>query len=497
MTRWIALRFPWLPIERLQSEFPSKGPSPLVLYALDASRETVVAVSEPAWRTGIRVGMSVTAARALCSKLQILPHDVAADRRLWVRFANLCQRVTPDIVLSAPHVLLLEVGRTAERFGGEAALVERLIRGFQRLGHRARVGVASTPAAARALAKAGGEQPRLAPEGQLLEVLSPLPHSVLDLPTPILKICAGLGLRSVGDVVSLPRADIATRFGERALNEIDRLLGRSEEPLRRFVPEMTFHERVDFSAPTESISSILFAAKRLMDLAEAELLGRMSAVESLMVSLEPAAKGPPWSFELRPGEPTCSCRRWLSLLQHRLEKRALSAPVDAVSVSFQHTVPIRMDEGSLFDDPRAGVFAEQASRLRDRLASRMGEERVLGVELTEDHRPERAFVLTPKTMNPRCSVARPTHSPRPMIIEGRPERLVVRSDDSGRPICIEQGRDRGPIRWARGPERIEAGWWDGGDIRRSYFEIETSIGARWWVYRDLSSGDWHRHGLFS
>ena len=34
-------------------------------------------------------------------------------------------------------------------------------------------------------------------------------------------------------------------------------------------------------------------------------------------------------------------------------------------------------------------------------------------------------------------------------------------------------------------ERIESGWWDGGDVRRDYYRIETPDGLRGWAYRDL------------
>jgi protein ImuB len=48
-----------------------------------------------------------------------------------------------------------------------------------------------------------------------------------------------------------------------------------------------------------------------------------------------------------------------------------------------------------------------------------------------------------------------------------------------------------------GPERIESGWWDGGDVRRDYFIARTSQNAALWIYRDLSDGSWYLHGFWS
>jgi protein ImuB len=39
-----------------------------------------------------------------------------------------------------------------------------------------------------------------------------------------------------------------------------------------------------------------------------------------------------------------------------------------------------------------------------------------------------------------------------------------------------------PPRILAGPERLETGWWDGGDIRRDYYVVELSTGQRAWVF---------------
>jgi protein ImuB len=41
------------------------------------------------------------------------------------------------------------------------------------------------------------------------------------------------------------------------------------------------------------------------------------------------------------------------------------------------------------------------------------------------------------------------------------------------------------VRVLAGPERIESGWWDGGDVRRDYFLVETRTGQRGWAYRKV------------
>jgi len=47
-----------------------------------------------------------------------------------------------------------------------------------------------------------------------------------------------------------------------------------------------------------------------------------------------------------------------------------------------------------------------------------------------------------------------------------------------------------------GPERIESGWWDGGEIGRDYFVGSDAQGGELWLYRDRG-GQWFVHGIFS
>ena len=56
-----------------------------------------------------------------------------------------------------------------------------------------------------------------------------------------------------------------------------------------------------------------------------------------------------------------------------------------------------------------------------------------------------------------------------------------------------------PLRLLSGPERIEAGWWDGALVLRDYFVAQGEEGACYWIYRerDASSARWFLHGLFA
>ena len=55
-----------------------------------------------------------------------------------------------------------------------------------------------------------------------------------------------------------------------------------------------------------------------------------------------------------------------------------------------------------------------------------------------------------------------------------------------------------PPRILAGPERIESGWWDGGDTRRDYYVVQTREGQRAWAFLVPGSDDgWMLHGWFA
>ena len=78
---------------------------------------------------------------------------------------------------------------------------------------------------------------------------------------------------------------------------------------------------------------------------------------------------------------------------------------------------------------------------------------------------------------------------------GRPMWLLA----APQPLESQRGRPRhgGALRLLKGPERIESGWWDGGDIRRDYYVAKDVTGAVLWIYRECDGArHWFLHGIF-
>jgi protein ImuB len=58
-------------------------------------------------------------------------------------------------------------------------------------------------------------------------------------------------------------------------------------------------------------------------------------------------------------------------------------------------------------------------------------------------------------------------------------------------------RRRGALRFFGDVERIETGWWDGGDVGRDYYTVFDIYGVQLWIFRERAAPHrWFLHGVF-
>ena len=110
-----------------------------------------------------------------------------------------------------------------------------------------------------------------------------------------------------------------------------------------------------------------------------------------------------------------------------------------------------------------------------------------GLGLHPEHRPERAWrPVAPGEQPPPPRDG--SGGARPLWLVEPPRRL---KENRGVP------HDGGPLELLAGPERIESGWWDGGEIARDYFIARAPNAALLWVYRERGAAGWYLHGVFA
>jgi protein ImuB len=157
--------------------------------------------------------------------------------------------------------------------------------------------------------------------------------------------------------------------------------------------------------------------------------------------------------------------------------------VEAIRLQAADFEPLHEATASLFRDARDA--GEDWARLLDRLAARLGETAVRGLAIHSEHRPEFASqAVTPESFSgPRLTPPPEEQGsgsgPRPLWLLETPRRLVENE-----------------FVLLAGPERIESGWWDDGEVRRDYFIARTGDAALVWIFRERERG-WFLHGIFA
>src|SRR5262245_55668118 len=480
MQQWIALYLPNLPLEALTRALATPEPQAV------AEHHRIVACDGKARARGVRPGLSTAAASALARELAVHPRNPAEETECLLGLAGWAAQYTPNVALELHPMknaaLVLEVSGSLKLFRGLERIAASLRDGCARMGFTALVAAAPTARGASWLAHAGSEV-LIADSAALEGALADLPVRVMTGDDAVLEALAAIGATRVGDVVALPRGGLARRFGPRLLDDLDRALGRAPDPRTFFTPPAEFRVRLELPAEVTQAEALLFAVKRLFVQLEGFLAARAGGVQRLALRLfHREAKFTEVPIGLV--APARDAAHFTLLARERLGGLALPEAVRAIALDAGDVVPLAGEALALFDDGAAAPGDWQ--KLVERLRARLGAVAVHGLAVAAEHRPERASRAC--EADARTTVAA-FAGLRPFWLLPAPQPLT---EVDAAPHCD------GPLKLLAGPERIESGWWDGGDVARDYFVAETAERALVWVYRDRHPpGGWFLHGLFA
>ena len=456
-----------------------------------AQRPLVACANAAAAGAGIRTGQAVAAAKALAGSLRVIDRDPGVEREALERLAAWASQYTPMASIDAQGIVL-EVESSLRLFEGHAKLTAAISRGVRELGFSATLGVAPTPLAARlfARAEAQGRAVRGCVNLQdLPERVADLPLFLMDWPDKTLARLTDLGIVRLRDILALPHEGIAKRFGPGIVLSLERLMGRLADPREPYAAPARFRARLELPAEAEGVEALLFPLKRLLAELEGYSRGRGAGVQRLVLKLEHARKSHT-RLALDFASPEREADFILAIARERLGRLSLSAATHALVLQADALLAYVPRSSAWLPGPREQVI--EGERLVERLSARLGADRVFGIALADDHRPEKDWKMSRSRTggNPsRANVATAFRGRRPTWLLPRPHKLVT---EDGLPIL------QGPLALMAGPERIEAGWWDGEEVRRDYYVAANSRGESYWIYRehrDLSA--WYLHGVFS
>jgi protein ImuB len=490
---------------------------PCIVVAKQNNALQISALNDAAARLGLEVGLPLANARAVCPDIKVFDADEAADTETLNHIADWCDRFTPLVALDRPHGLLLDITGCTHLFGGEAAMMAMVCGALQRQGFIVSAAIAGTPVCARTLTRC--TPGRIVAAGEEADAVMPLPVFALGAIESITHGLRRAGLKTIGDVASRARHEIAARFGAGFTGLLEQALGQGDAPIspRKPLPEYIVEKRFAEPVATEAVISATLAglARTLVVAMERQGKGARR-LEASFFRTDGAVR----IVTVETGQAVTKGDVIDRLFRERLD--VIADPLDPgfgfdlIRLSASRTEIVVQQQRDL----DASVHGnDELAALIDRIAARIGGSRVM-VHLPQDtHIPERAvlamsaqhhLVMSAHADWPARAAAEPPL--RPLRLFERPEPIkVIAQVPDGPPARFVWRRAAHAVIRSEGPERIAMEWWraQGAMLTRDYFRVEDEAGLRFWLYRDglydreivqegrVVQPNWFMHGLFA
>jgi protein ImuB len=414
--------------------------------------------------------------------------DEQARQNRLQQLAVWAEQFTSKVSIQPPHALLLEVRGSLKLFGSlsviQNQIQQQLTRQWQHSFHCA---VTPTPMASLLLAYSG-QSDVVQHKQHLRSVLGRLSVNTLPIGHKKKQQLRNTGVRLLRDLWRLPKDGLARRFGPQLVNYLDRTLGLIPEPLDFFVSPEEFSAFYDFPMEVRNTGLLLNVAGQLLQQLVNFLRERDACINEYRFRLY-HDKHAATNILIGVRQATRDHPRLMLLLEEHLNRLSLNAPVKSIQLNARDFAPFSPQDLSLFTEPvlNQPLTAQESTieTLLEQLQARLGRDAIKTLHSVNDHRPEYAC---------RFNVTAAKNSE--LVQQQRPFWLLPE------PRLLPQKNHRpwlqGPIMLLKGPERIEAGWWSGKDIRRDYYIAMDKAGSHLWIYQELNEHrQWYLHGLFA
>ncbi len=339
-----------------------------------SQRGALLDCSAEALAVGVQVGMSVTAAQALCPTLTILTVDPLTMERVHAELVQATHRVCPTLRSGEPGQILLDLRGLQRHYADAQGCGRDLLAAIATelgtavgptLAPLLRIGIAPSQFAATVAArKTPAGEVRVVALDRLQAFLDRCPVALLPLAPETRHQLDLLGLRTVGEVRQLPAAALTAQFGREGEQLWQLAHGVDPRPLVPETVREVIRECLPLPAPTAMEGALVIALRMVLLrlLNRPELRGRALLQLRLHVLLE-GGQSRAQTVLLKGG--SRDAERWILALRSRLT----ALDLDAAVVELQLEV---LDDGAapplqpdLLVDREQQVRASARQRLRD------------------------------------------------------------------------------------------------------------------------------------
>ncbi len=504
--RTACLRVPELPLAAELRAHPELAEQPFAIASGPGPRAELVAVSAEAARRGVRRLTSVAHAHAICGDLRVRVASPALEQAARAALLDAALSFSPRAALAPPApgayaaeaAVYLDASGVTSLSASERGWATALVARAERLGLPAAVAVASSRSVAHLAARRlpSGDSLVL-PPGSEAAFLAPLSINLLDPDDTLAEALTRFGVRTVRDLLKLPRRGLTARLGPSVLRLIARVRGEETEGPLPVPAAGRLAEAIDLEFPIDRLEPLVFVLRGLLSRLRDRLEARHLACSDLFLTLD-LEGGERDARHIGVAAPTLDLQVLVRQTRHVLETHPPAAPVVAAALESEGR-PARTDQLDLFRPP--GPHPAVLGRTLAELESLCGSGRIGAPRAADDHRPD-AFGLHPFQPG-RAAAQRPTADPAepprtPLAV--RALRPPVPADVSvirGRPERIRSAVANGEVVRLAGPWRTTGGWWS-REQRFAYdsFDVQTGDGIVARLRFDHIRKVWHIDAVY-
>ncbi len=331
----VCLRIPYFALRIALLESPHLNGKPLVLSNPQSGRAIVLDATPEALAGGIRPGMNLREASALCPTVVVLAADPVRERTVSQQIQNRLEHLSPLVEPDEAEQGCWYIDLTGlERYYGTyAQATQRLIACVDPI-LRGRVGVASarfTARVAAGVAKAGSI--RTVTDDEAPGFLAEAPITWVPLPPDVIRQLEHLGIPTLGAFTKLPARKVAARFGPAGRQAWELARGQDNQPVVPPPRTRTVIEDLVMPTPAVSREMLMIGLRQMVTRAfgKAELRGKHVRQVTLHAMLEGERRS--WERTLTLKEP-CGQDRVIDTLALRLQAIEMAGPIEMVTLEF-------------------------------------------------------------------------------------------------------------------------------------------------------------------
>jgi protein ImuB len=470
---------------------PGLGNYPLAIVRGAPPASRVVDANTLARGHGVLPGMTETEAGTRCPGLVRRPFAPAQVTSARHALLDAALAVSPRVEDAGPGEVYVDPAGLGRLIGDLAAIGSRLVHQARGVGLPARVALARSRAVARIAVRALPGTVVVVPPAEERAMLAPAPLALLDGPAEVGATLARWGVRTLGELVTLPRAELAERLGPAGLRVHDLALGHERTPFTPYVPPPFWQEAQSLDWEIADLTHLLALLGTVLERMAARLTTAQVWADALGVHLA-LASGARDDRTLALAYPTRDTRLMLRVLRLELEARPPQAPVTGVTVSLRPVVA-HPGQGGLGQPP--GPRQRDLAALMTQLVELVGDDAVGSAVPTDSYRPD-AFTLAPFAPPDDTSGEPPPALATLMLRRLRPTRRVEVTMADARPAQIHWGQGDSRVLVSAGPWRASGEWWDTGGWARDEWDVLLGDGILCRLGHDRVAGHWLVDGVY-